>query len=1755
MTPCFHGGACDDGEGTLDTFTCDCSGTGYTGTHCSEDEDECTMGTDNCHASLATCINLPGTFNCSCIAGYTGNGVTCSDVDECSNGDEDCVGLSTCVNTVGSFTCSCNSGYTGDGRTSGTGCSDIDECSLGTDDCDAVKSTCNNTVGAFVCNCKDGYQDDDNDNACEDFDECTAGVDDCEALATCTNTEGSYTCPCNAGYDGDGTTGGTGCSDVDECSLGTDSCLATTSTCVNAVGSYTCTCKTGFNDDDGDNSCEDTNECSAGTDNCHASLGVCTNNFGSFSCSCIVGYSGDGVSSCSDIDECGTGSDSCDASISSCTNSIGSYVCNCDAGYQDDDGDNSCADDDECSKGSDNCHSTLGACTNTVGSFTCACDTGYEGDGVSFCTDIDECTVGHSCHTTYGICTNTAGSYTCACRNGFAGNGFTCAEIDECTGITCSHRGSCIDKVGYYKCECDYGYWGTDCEYSFFYVNTVQMTAGSLYWPFDNVTASNTYMDSQLGTPGQAGNTAPNDYGISGMSVMLQENGTSDCIDFGDFDSDCISDTGLCTEGLSASIWVRFTESQIKESDSKYIVSSGPPDSTGFSIYKENNKFYVVVNNGTYNWEVRVQNQIPADLWTNIGFSWHWQHGLDVTVDANSVGTDPTGTQSMSPDVVDKLTVGCRFNTASLTEHVSGLLDEFAVWPLFTNSTDYVKLMGGLDIDDCVSEPCVYGDCYDVGLAAYQCECNPGYNGTDCEIEIDECASNPCANGGTCSDLIAAFSCECTFGFTGDFCDLDLTPNYDFSQVVDLSPGFLSTTPETNPYYILAPFIWQLNTGGGSLTITGSNFTIVAGRQNVGLYVQIGADDTWVDLGDYPNHCIGLPRECVDGISVSLWLKIDSRVKDTTPAFLMYSGAANQGGRVGLAIMITNANALLLQVVDGYNEVKSASIPESSVPWDQWANVAFNWDVTDGTQAFINGRLVADAVRVTESSGDYNSDNLLTLGTQYNSLNSGFPVAYSDVVIWNRRLNDFEAHRFLGMTRREYTLVTNANYFWSTDSWVRKDHLTVSEYDAFFNNTAGGLNLPGDGAVLLMPGRDEKGNSILILGCCDQWLYMGDFAGECVSNPSLCTEGLSVSLWVQLSEIQDNTTHFLISSGEQVTMGFSIYQRGDYETVSKLGAALTDGNYRWVLEIPYQPYVTEANTTEGYFEFSDWVNLGLTWSDRSGLHLYIDGIQHAADFTGYRKIRPEDFETRLILGRRNDFLDNDSNFTFEEFAVFERELKPYELRELFGLTENLNYKDATYHWDTHGLITSDYFIMANNAPDPSMGFIGPNEYVEIVDDDTIELTGQQSDIILGNFTGACISDPSYCDAGLTVSFWINFAYTTSGTAYLLSSGAQASSRGFAVFRQAAILKFMINDGSEKINALYDINDIPNGEWCNLAFTWHRYLGFTAYLNGNEMSATSIGTLSGSNTDDHTLLLLGRRNDAESQYADFKIHSLVIWHEYTYSRQIHRLLGISEIEKYHYDKADYLWTFETPTSLYFSGTYSSSGISYIADRHSIGKAICTDGSTGYMHFGQITCLSNPSTCNNGFAVAMWIKLRDIPSIQGHLVSVGAQEEDEKGFVVTQKPSLIEVIVGDGSRQWKVEIRQEQFSFKYWEYFAFIWSSSDGLTVSINGTEVASEDTGSRNRDRTNNNYKKFTLGRSNSAGEGYILACYDDVIVIVPDANEQLPTPADLYGDPECTGYPTANELFTSQMETMTWRRFRLDCTGTETRTMMHQWRL
>ena len=514
---CHDFADCTDTDGS---YNCTCiDGFEGDGFDC-VDINECEIS-EPCHENAA-CNNTVGAFECICNPGYFGDGFLCTDSNECGdlpivtdvNEIEDhthftheCNDVATCSNTDGSYNCTCMTGYEGDGFT----CTEVDECRakitelrsmapahlIGEYDYCHDDAFCTNTVGGYNCTCNEGFDGDGFD--CVDGDECALGTDNCDENALCTNADGGFTCECNAGYEDascpEGFTGAFGfCHEFNaalvvyndavlDCeskggwvayvtSQEHDAFLTTLAgsatswlgyTSVqenggwrwrNVVGDRFPTGYTNWHPGQPDNPT---------TENCMhlTTIGRWKNTQCDKTRSyiCQVESSEPGIV-CTDANECtqAGAADLCDVN-GECNNIDGGYFCTCADGYQGEGTPDTCVDVDECLiPGLSNCDEDA-SCVNTDGSFECTCNDGYTGDGVLKCKDIHECFEDtDNCHDN-ALCENTIGSFTCSCNEGYTGPGDDCFDVEECTKETddCNVNADCVNTDGSFDCECHEG--------------------------------------------------------------------------------------------------------------------------------------------------------------------------------------------------------------------------------------------------------------------------------------------------------------------------------------------------------------------------------------------------------------------------------------------------------------------------------------------------------------------------------------------------------------------------------------------------------------------------------------------------------------------------------------------------------------------------------------------------------------------------------------------------------------------------------------------------------------------------------------------------------------------------------------------------------------------------------------------------------------------------------------------------------------------------------------------------------------------------------------------------------------------------------------------------------------------------------------------------------------------------------------------------------------------------------------------------
>uniref|UniRef100_A0A8D2LFG5 Signal peptide, CUB and EGF-like domain-containing protein 2 n=1 Tax=Varanus komodoensis TaxID=61221 RepID=A0A8D2LFG5_VARKO len=358
------------------------------------DVDECAEGIDDCHPD-AICQNTPKLYKCMCKPGYSGEGKTCKDIDECDNDfDGGCV--HECFNIPGNYRCTCYDGFML--AQDGHNCLDVDECLLNNGGCQHV---CVNTVGSYECRCNVGFFLSDNQHTCihrsEEGMSCMNKDHGCAHICK-EAPKGGVACECRPGFEL--ARNQRDC--ILTCSHGNGGCQHS---CEDADDGPVCGCHPEYTVHSNGKTCLET--CAVNNGGCDR---TCKDTSTGVHCSCPVGFTLqlDGKT-CKDIDECQTSNGGCDHF---CRNTIGSFDCSCKKGFKLLTDEKSCQDIDECSFERTCDH----ICINHAGTFECTCLKGYILYGFTHCGDINECSINNGgCQHT---CINTLGDYQCHCKAG-----------------------------------------------------------------------------------------------------------------------------------------------------------------------------------------------------------------------------------------------------------------------------------------------------------------------------------------------------------------------------------------------------------------------------------------------------------------------------------------------------------------------------------------------------------------------------------------------------------------------------------------------------------------------------------------------------------------------------------------------------------------------------------------------------------------------------------------------------------------------------------------------------------------------------------------------------------------------------------------------------------------------------------------------------------------------------------------------------------------------------------------------------------------------------------------------------------------------------------------------------------------------------------------------------------------------------------------------------------------------------------------
>ncbi|XP_021038979.1 signal peptide, CUB and EGF-like domain-containing protein 1 isoform X2 [Mus caroli] len=375
------------------------------------DVDECSEGTDDCHID-AICQNTPKSYKCLCKPGYKGEGRQCEDIDECENDYYNGGCVHDCINIPGNYRCTCFDGFmlAHDGHN----CLDVDECQDNNGGCQQI---CVNAMGSYECQCHSGFFLSDNQHTCihrsNEGMNCMNKDHGCAHI--CRETpKGGVACDCRPGFDL--------AQNQKDCTLtcnyGNGGCQHS---CEDTDTGPMCGCHQKYALHADGRTCIET--CAVNNGGCDR---TCKDTATGVRCSCPVGFTlqPDGKT-CKDINECLMNNGGCDHF---CRNTVGSFECGCQKGHKLLTDERTCQDIDECSFERTCDH----ICINSPGSFQCLCRRGYTLYGTTHCGDMDECSMNNgSCEQG---CVNTKGSYECVCPPGrrLHWNRKDCVEMNGC---------------------------------------------------------------------------------------------------------------------------------------------------------------------------------------------------------------------------------------------------------------------------------------------------------------------------------------------------------------------------------------------------------------------------------------------------------------------------------------------------------------------------------------------------------------------------------------------------------------------------------------------------------------------------------------------------------------------------------------------------------------------------------------------------------------------------------------------------------------------------------------------------------------------------------------------------------------------------------------------------------------------------------------------------------------------------------------------------------------------------------------------------------------------------------------------------------------------------------------------------------------------------------------------------------------------------------------------------------------------------
>lgn len=371
--------------------------------------------------------------------------------------------------------------------------------------------------------------------------------------------------------------------------------------------------------------------------------------------------------------------------------------------------------------------------------------------------------------------------------------------------------------------------------------------------------------------------------------------------------------------------------------------------------------------------------------------------------------------------------------------------------------------------------------------------------------------------------------------------------------------------------------------------------------------------------------------------SINMWVKWSE-----LNAWSLFFSKENASTYKGYGLFKNNSNQVYCEI-RGSQLIQNTNTGTTITSTSNWYMITLTYNgsgANTGAIVYVNA-IGTGQKRVGSISDSMVTTQSLTLGSYAADLNSGLYGYMDEVAVWNRALNEAEIKALYSGGNGKFYGTKTIN--WSgLQSYYRLDETSgTTAYDS-----VGAINGTISNATVNQYGK--QGKAILF----NSTNSKVELANNTIYNFER-TDSFSISCWIKRTNI-GGAAPFIYSKS---------IASGNYNGHSSY--FMSDGRISFYLV--NTPTNRVGVITSNTITDTNWHNIIYTYngsSNISGVKVYIDGIECTYGTTHNTLTASIQSTATFQIGNRNTALGADA--TIDEFAIWNRPLLPYEIKDLYN---------------------------------------------------------------------------------------------------------------------------------------------------------------------------------------------------------------------------------------------------------------------------------------------------------------------------------------------------------------------------------------------------------------------------------------------------------------------------------------------------------